>query len=310
MISAPAKIILVGEHAVVYGHPAIAIPVHSLRASAEIHRGEGSLRIIAEDTGETIHVQPHSQVGEHPLAYAAHLLLDHCGAQPPDTTIVLHSTIPIASGLGSGAAISTALVRSLAVVIDCPLSRDALNNLIYQAEALYHGTPSGIDNTVIVYEQPVFFVRGHPIQTIRIGATYHLLIADTGRPGLTRESVGAVRALYEADAEAITLILDRIGALVRHAQDAISTGDHQRLGDLMCQNHQLLRQLAVSSADLDRLVDAALDSGALGAKLSGGGRGGNMIALVQPEDEARVEDALIRAGAAHIIRTRLSASGG
>lgn len=299
--SAPAKIIIFGEHAVVYGQPAIAIPVSDLRAYAEVvtaPAGHG-LRIRTEATRQDVSVDLRAQVDDA-LVEMAQRVLRHLDAAPPDVTIRLHSTIPIASGLGSGASVSAALARALAGALNRPLLTDDLNALVFEMEKRHHGTPSGIDNTVIVYEQPVYFVRGRPIERLRVGAPFHFVIADTGASSLTKPAVAAVRALYDADPRRIQSLLDRIGVLVASARAAIGQGDRHMTGRLMDENHAILRDLTVSSLDLDRLVGAARGAGALGAKMSGGGRGGNMIALVEPSSREGVHRALSDAGAARL----------
>lgn len=302
--SAPAKVILFGEHAVVYGQPAIAVPVSSVRAYAEVQPGHG-LRIHAADLGETLTVDLESEL-EHALAIMARLVLKQLNATPPDFTITIRSEIPLASGLGSGAAVAAALGRALSTALGQPLDNATLNTLVYEVEKLHHGTPSGIDNTVIVYEQPVYFVRQQPIATLKIGSPFTLLIGDTGISASTRIAVGDVRQLYEASPTRIQPTLDRIGTLVQSARQAIESGAAASLGKLMVENHTLLQQLTVSSPELDQLVQAALEAGAVGAKLSGGGRGGNMLALVTPETADLVQAALLQAGAVRVIMTTVN----
>lgn len=305
--SAPAKVILFGEHAVVYDQPAIAVPVSSLRATATVNPGtRADLRIIAADIGKTTVIASLSQSIDDALALTARLLLQRLDQPVPNLDITLNSQIPIASGLGSGAAITTALARALCAALDARLDDAELNAIVYEVEKLHHGTPSGIDNTVIVYEQPVFFIRGKPIEPIQIAEPFTLLIADTGKPGLTRIAVSAVRALYESQPQRTQPLLDEIGAIARQARQAIETGAVEQLGPLMSRNHALLQQLTVSSPELDNLVQAALDAGAAGAKLSGGGRGGNMIALISPERAEALSEALRTAGAVQVIETRVA----
>lgn len=301
--SASAKAILVGEHAVVYGQPAIAIPVSDLRAFAMVEPNETGLRIISADL--EIPVDIDSEAVDNALALTARLVLKTLGAAPPDATIYIRSDIPIASGLGSGAAVSTALARALCMSLERKLDEATLNSLIYEVEKIHHGTPSGIDNTVIVYERPVYFVRGQEIETLTIGTSFTLLIGDTGKSASTRTAVAGVRELYEREPAAIQPMLDEIGGLVKSAWTALAGGDLALLGELMMQNHFLLRRLTVSSPELDRLVDAATQAGALGAKLSGGGRGGNMIALVTDETRATVTAALREAGAVYVFATEV-----
>ncbi len=301
--SAPAKTILLGEHAVVYGQPAIAVPVSGLRAFASVEPNSTGLRIAAGDLDIPVNIE--AEAVDHALALTARLVLKALKAVPPTVTITIRSDIPIASGLGSGAAVSTALAQALCAAVGQTLDDAALNDLIYEVEKIHHGTPSGIDNTVIVYERPVYFVRGQPIEHLTIGTSFALLIGDTGKSASTREAVAGVHDLYERDPAFVQPLLEEIGDLVQQARIAIEHGDLVTIGDLMDRNHELLRQLTVSSPELDALVEATMRVGALGAKLSGGGRGGNMIALVTPETRAQVEAALYTAGAVRVFATEV-----
>ena len=306
--SAPAKIILVGEHAVVYGQPAIAIPLRNLRAVVTLNEapaGQRGLHVLAEDLHEIKQIMTGVQ-SDDPLVVTVNTLLAGLGISPPDAEITLRSQIPIASGLGSGAAIAAALGRALSASAEISLTPEALNGLVFEVEKFHHGTPSGIDNTVVVYEQPIYFVRNHPFETIDIGGTFHFLIADTGRPASTKIAVGDVRKLYEANSDQIQPVLAAIGDVARKSREAIQQGDVEALGARLNENHALLQQLTVSSPELDQLVDMARGAGALGAKLSGGGRGGNMIALVTPESGEVVEQALRRSGATRVLQTTLA----
>lgn len=301
--SASAKIILFGEHAVVHGQPAIAVPVSDLRAYVSAERARNGLKIFSVNKGEVVRVSRHNI---HPLAVTARLTLEKMGIHTlPNLSLTLKSDIPMGSGLGSGAAVSTALARALCAALNKSLSLEALNAIVYEVEKLHHGTPSGIDNTVVVYEQPVYFVRGQPPETFSIARPFTLLIADTGIHASTKITVGDVRKLYESDPKRITPIFERIGELVRQARAAIETGEIESLGPLMNDNHALLRDLTVSSPPLDKLCQTALEAGAMGAKLSGGGRGGNMLALVTEEDAARVKDSLLKNGAVRVMKTTL-----
>jgi mevalonate kinase len=304
--SAPAKIILFGEHAVVYGQPAIAVPVSSLRATATVERRNRDgcgIKIVTTDFASAALSEVKTDIVDEALALTTQLVSQKVGIPTLDITISVHSDIPIASGLGSGAAVSTAIARALAISLEFPLDNETLSQLVYEVEKLHHGTPSGIDNTVVVYEQPVYFVRGHPIESITIAKPFQLLIADSGRGALTRVAVADVRKLYETNPNRIQPILEAIGSLVLQARDYITAGMTNLLGPLMLENHRLLQQLTVSSPELDTLVGAAMEAGALGAKLSGGGRGGNIIALVSEQTLNEVEKAFKHAGAARVIST-------
>lgn len=307
--TAPGKIILFGEHAVVYGRPAIAVPVQQIHATATVDPatpGSG-LTLVATDLKQVTALE--DAATDDPLAAMARLTLAHLGASPPDATLTIHSTIPIASGLGSGTAVSTAVVRALAGYAGRSLAPATVSRLVYEVEKLHHGTPSGIDNTVVAFGTPVYFVRGGKIDTFEVGSLLHLVIGDTGIPSPTRVAVGDVRRGWERERDRYERIFDQIGLLVRQAKSLIeSAADPVGLGELMNRNHEALRALKVSGPHLDRLVHVARAAGALGAKLSGAGRGGNMIALVEPEDKARVARALRRQGAARVIETVVSPS--
>ncbi len=305
--TAPGKIILLGEHAVVYGRPAIAAPVWQVQARATVEDaapGSGC-HILLLDVGHEIVLTSASDA--QPLAHVARLALAQAGAPAdPDWTITLQSDIPMAGGLGSGAALSTALVRALFAHAGHAVAPPEVSALVYESERHYHGTPSGIDNTVIAWGKPIWFVRDAAPEPFSPGAPLTLLIADSGIPAPTRESVGDVRRARAAEPARYDALLDAIAALVAAARAAIEMGDAVALGRLFDDNQAHLQALGVSSAPIDRLIMAARKAGALGAKLSGGGRGGNVIALVRPQDAAQVAGALRAAGAVRVIETELS----
>jgi mevalonate kinase len=281
--SAPGKIILFGEHAVVYGRPALAAPVTQLQTDVEVrdaarpgvHLEAPAIRLKAE----LKKLQP-----DHPLAAIINTLSAALGISAlPPLDIKINSTIPVASGLGSGAAVSVALIRALSAHLGQPLPDEEVNKLAFEIEKLHHGTPSGIDNTTVTYAEPVYFVKGQPVERLRVGAAFTIVIADTGLPAPTKRSVADVRKLWEADKAGWERVFDRIGEIAREARAAIEGGNIAALGPLMDENHFWLRELTVSSPEMDHLVAAAWSAGAEGAKVSGGGRGGNMIALARPE---------------------------
>jgi mevalonate kinase len=306
--SAPGKVILFGEHAVVYGRPALAVPVTQVRADVEIADSlDSQIWVDAPNIGllstlDSLLATPSA----HPLATViqsvfAALSID----SPPPLAVHISSTIPVASGLGSGAAVSVAVIRALSAFFGQPLPDEQVSALAYEVEKLHHGTPSGIDNTVVTYAKPVYFVKGQPIEMLHVGAPFTIVIGDTGLSAPTKESVSDVRKLWQAEPEMWEKIFDEVGEIVRKARNAIETGDITTLGPLMNENHKLLQEMTVSSVELDRLTEAARKSGAEGAKLSGGGRGGNMIALVEKEKAAAVAEALTNAGAKRTIITQI-----
>jgi len=303
--SAPGKAILFGEHAVVYGEPAIAVPVTQVEATATVTPaapGRG-LTLIAVDLDQSFSLVKGPQ--DAPLVVAARLTLDHVSAPVPDATLTVESSIPIASGLGSGAAVSTALVRALASFVGVPLTAAEVSGLVYEVEKIHHGTPSGIDNTVIAYGRPTYFVRGAAAgpELLSVGAPFRLLIADTGVPSPTKRVVDQVRKGWEREPDRYGALFERIGGVAREGRRRIEAGDVDALGPLMDENQSLLVDLGVSSPRLDVLIEVARSAGAAGAKLAGAGQGGNMLALVRPEMLDEVAAALERAGAVRTIRT-------
>jgi mevalonate kinase len=304
--SAPGKIILFGEHAVVYGRPALAIPVTQVHADVEVLDSErAGVWIIAPAVD--LHTELNTLSPDHPIASVINNLFFLSHVSPfPNLEIRIASTIPVASGLGSGAAVTVALTRALAAHLKYSMTDEEVNAFAYEIEKLHHGTPSGIDNTVVTYAKPVYFVKDQPIETLKVGAPFTIVIADTGISAPTKESVGDVRKLWEADQKHWERVFDEIADISFAARRVIEEGWVKMLGVLMDENHAWLQQMTVSSPELDHLVVAARKAGALGAKMSGGGRGGNMIALVHPEIAENVSLALKEAGAQNTIITQVS----
>ncbi|MBN1303853.1 MAG: mevalonate kinase [Anaerolineales bacterium] len=301
---APGKIILFGEHAVVYGQPALAVPVTQLSARVDIEDSpDEQTWIDAPDIGVTATLEDLRR-DTHPLAFVIGVIYNSLGARRfLPIRIRITSTIPIASGLGSGTAVSIALIRALATTIGLPVSNEQVNTIAFEAERVYHGAPSGIDNTVITYSQPIYFIKGQPPETFQAREAFTIAIADTGIPAPTRDAVADVRRMWQQKPEQWEAVFTRVGGIARAAREKIESGQVEALGPLMDENHALLQEMTVSSAELDRLVEAARSAGALGAKLSGGGRGGNMIALVPSGAGEQVQAALEAAGAAGILLT-------
>lgn len=308
--SAPGKIILFGEHAVVYGRPAIAAPISQVRATATITpRQTPGITLLAPDLGTSWELD--TAPADDPLAAALRQLQTAFNLpQFPPMNVTVTSQIPIASGLGSGAAITAALIRAVAAFLGRSQGQDNawVCALTYEVEKIHHGTPSGIDNTVVTYEQPVYFVRRQPenqIEPFRVARPLTLLVADTGVRSQTRDVVGDVRRQWQAQPARLEAMFTACGEIALAARAAIEAGQVLEIGRLMDENQAQLGQMTVSSRELDRLVTAALAAGALGAKLSGAGRGGNMIALVLPETETAVRQALYTAGACQVLTTTL-----
>jgi len=303
--SAPGKIILFGEHAVVYGRPALAVPVTQVHADVDIsNSSRAGIWLDAPDVN--LRADLNTLPSDHPIASVIHNFLFLARVSRfPNLQIKITSTIPVASGLGSGAAVTVALTRALAAHLNYSMTDEEVNAFTYEIEKLHHGTPSGIDNTVVTYAKPVYFVKGQPIETFKVGLPFSIVIADTGISAPTKESVGDVRKLWEADKQRWESVFDQVGKMVGQARKVIENGSWEMLGELMNKNHSLLQEMTVSSPELDHLVEVARNAGALGAKLSGGGRGGNIIALVNPEIAESVSSSLKEAGAKNTIITQV-----
>jgi len=305
--SAPGKIILFGEHAVVYGRPALAVPVTQVHADVEISdagANSGGIWIHAQDVN--LQAELNTLPSDHPIASVIHNLFFLARVSPfPNLEINISSTIPVAAGLGSGAAVTVALTRALSAHIPYAMTNDEVSAFAYEIEKLHHGTPSGIDNTVVTYAKPVYFVKGQPIETFHVAEPFTIVIADTGISAPTKESVSDVRRLWEANKAKWENVFDEVADIAFAARNVIRVGRVKMLGALMDKNHAYLQEMTVSSPELDNLVSAARKAGALGAKMSGGGRGGNMIALAEADTAPRIAEALLSAGAKRTITTQV-----
>lgn len=306
--SAPGKVILFGEHAVVYGRPAVAVPVTQVQAQVEVKARpgypDGEVIILAPDIG--LESSLADLPSDHPLVVALHAVLAALDVQiPPACQVQINSTIPLASGLGSGTAVSVALIRAFSRFLGNDLSVEQVSALAFEVEKIHHGTPSGVDNTVVAYALPVYFIKGQPPQTFQVSRPFTLVIGDTGVASPTAISVAEVRRAWQDTPAIYESYFDAIGGIVDSARQAIEAGAEEVLGLLMDTNHGVLQKMDVSSPQLEALVKAARQAGAWGAKLSGGGRGGNMIALVSPDRADKVAMALRRAGATRTIITQI-----
>jgi len=304
--SAPGKVILFGEHAVVYGQPALAAPVTQVQAKVRIDKIFSSgIRINAPNIRVSTRLD--TLASSHPLAAT---VLNTLAALHDDSlsgvSILIRSEIPVASGLGSGAAVSVAIIRALAKYLQKNLSDEQVSALAFETEKLYHGTPPGIDNTAVPYAKPVYFIKGQPIEVLQVKKPFTIVIGDTGIPASTKESVRNVRIQHQKRPERYETLFAAIGSIAATARQLIESGMPESLGPLMDENHAMLRSMDVSSPELDHLVEAARKAGALGAKMSGGGRGGNMIALVQASKAEAVAMSLKEAGATRTIITKIA----
>ncbi|MBN2010111.1 mevalonate kinase [candidate division KSB1 bacterium] len=307
--SVPAKIILFGEHAVVYGQPAVAVPVLDVRAHAEMIRIDERETAVIHASDLEIQYEFAAQKIPSKVKHIdeAMRFLIRQQMEIPETgwRLDIRSDIPIGRGMGSSAAISVLLIRIMHQFVSIPLAMDDLIRLSYELEKYHHGTPSGVDNTVVATSQPVYFIKGEPFELLE-PAQFHLVIGDCGIGKKTGDVVADVASAYKNDEKKYGELFQCIGDLARFGRLMLENGDHEGLGAAMNSNQTLLRQINVSCDELENLISAALSAGACGAKLCGAGRGGCMVALAKNEQHAgKVKQALDNAGAANSFYTRL-----
>ncbi|MFX0018910.1 MAG: mevalonate kinase [Promethearchaeota archaeon] len=203
-----------------------------------------------------------------------------------------------ASGVGASAAQCTSLARALSEEFNLNLDDEKINEAAYAGETAYHGTPSGIDNTASTYGGLIWFVKNlsggkNSIDRLKSAEKMHLIISNTGITASTAEVVADVRKLREENPEKFNEIFNKYEKIAKNAKNALIKGDRSSIGKLMNQNHKLLQLLSVSSEINDKIVDIALNNGALGAKMTGTGRGGLVIALTSDEDNQNKVSAAI-----------------
>ncbi len=265
MASAPGKIILIGEHAVVYGHRAIAAAV-DLCTTVTLRRRPGPSRL--EDGGD-----------EDPrLATALAALLPAEGVG-----VSIRSTLPVGCGMGSSAALAVATVRALARLEGREADLKECIERGFMLERVFHGNPSGLDHTVSASGGALVYRRGEPAEELIVGRALRLVIANTGTPADTAEMIAKVRQRNPTE------LLMRVGALVEMTATRIAAG--QPIGEFLREAHRMMRLMGVSTPRLDELCRAMEGAGASGAKLAGAGGGGIVIALV----DERTEEAVRRA---------------
>lgn len=292
---ASGKLILAGEHSVVYGRPAIALPFPRLEARARISTIDGPSRVSSAYYEGTLDAVPEILNGmvdciRATLAAVGHPR-DHCMIQ-------VESSIPTGRGLGSSAAVAAAAVRGIAAFYGAILSHEDEMDLVRIAEVHAHGTPSGIDAEAVVATGAFRFLKGQPAMPLAVGRDVHLVVADSGFKGDTRAAVAGVRARFESSRADTEDHLDRLSLLAERVGEALGTGETATLGAAMTAAQDELSAIGVSDAHLDMLIGAAQRAGAIGAKITGSGLGGCIVALApDPGSAETVSKALLAAGA-------------
>ncbi|PWH05280.1 mevalonate kinase [Brachybacterium endophyticum] len=298
---AHAKSILLGEHAVVYGTPAIAVPLHALDLTVTVHsRADEQIRIRSELYDGSAEEAPQRL---HPLVTAVHTALALTSGSPMGLDLEVVSRIPYERGLGSSAAVAAAIARAIADLTGTDLDGEAVHDVVMAAETIAHGRSSGLDGRAVASDAPILF-QGGVTTAVPVGGRFVFVLADSGHAGSTAEAVGAVRELRATFPTRVDGLIGRLGAIVEESRSLFASGDRVALGALMDEAQALLVELEVSDATLDRLVEAARAAGALGAKLTGGGRGGCILALAPDvESAADLQHSLRAAGATRTWQT-------
>ncbi|HPD34216.1 MAG TPA: mevalonate kinase, partial [Candidatus Kapabacteria bacterium] len=216
--------------------------------------------------------------------------------------ILVFPQIPRAMGLGGSAALAVSIIRALSKYANLNLSDEQVNELSFEAETIVHGTPSGIDNTIATYGKLLLYNKETKPRTkpIKLSEPLPILIGLSGQEGLTLKMVRKVRDGWEKNPKLYESIFQEINEITLQALDALAIYDLEKIGYLMNLNHGLLNALQVSTLTLEEMITIARNNGALGAKLTGGGGGGAMIALC-PENREQISKALEGAGYQTII---------
>lgn len=264
---AAGKVILLGEHAVVYGKHGVALPIP----------GAVTAKVTEADTGESQYVSKLLSFVKEQLGIKEHV-----------SGVDVRSSLPPGMGLGVSAAMAVAVIRALSRSLQLDLDDDAVNKIAFECEKIAHGTPSGIDNSIATFAVPMVFNNesGLAIEKLTLASPPPIVIAFSPRSGSTLEQVSAVRARYEAQPKRYAGIFAEIDALSLSAADALRSGDFEQAGSLMNIGHGLLNAIGVSTPELESMVSIARAAGASGAKLTGSGGGGSVVAMCPGAEES------------------------
>jgi len=295
LASGYGKVILFGEHAVVYGTHAIAAPI-PIAIQAKVEDEDDGVHLVIPRWG----VEERLQKGvdhKHSIYNSLDLILESLNLSTKDMRIEVYPNVPRAMGLGGSAALAVAIVRALIGHYQIKLTDEEINDLAYQSEKLVHGTPSGIDNTMATFGKFILYKKGKPplMKEIHAPKPIPIVIGLSGVESLTLKMVSKVRHSWEKNKAMYDQIFNQIDDIALKGVKAIQSYDLSLLGDLMNLNQGLLNALQISTWELEELIEIARENGAIGAKITGGGGGGAMIALC-PDSADKVANAMTNAG--------------
>jgi len=300
---AGGKVILFGEHGVVYGRPALAAGLSTV-PTAELVSAPGltTARLSVEPWGVTVDAIAPDASGHAPAAATNQLALAF-GAivaayeQPLALHVKVKMELPSGAGLGGSAALSVAIVRAFDDALGIARSSSEAADIALRAERVFHGNPSGVDTAMAAAGGVAVYRKGQPLQTVVAKRRITLVVGHSGEPGMTKETVASVARQHAQKPEKVEQIFAGMEAIVNNGKSALERGDLVSLGQLMELNQKLLVTLVLSTPRLEEMCTAAVKAGALGSKLTGGGGGGCMIALVSDEDSGKaVQEALQKLG--------------
>lgn len=282
--SSVSKIILSGEHVVVYGKPAIALPITSFCSYVSVGKNynENGIVINAPELNKIFYFDQYKEE-LNPLELTVKNFLNYYNLPlEQNLTLQINSDIPIASGMGSGASITCSIVKELAKYFKVTITKEELYNQVFEIEKIYHGTPSGVDPKVIVYEKPIYYIKNSTMDFLDFNSNFTLAIIDSEIRSSTKEVVSYVRTQYENDKEKAILLFDKIEQTTEAIKKELLS-NKKDFGTLLTENHSYLKELGVSTNILDDIVNKSISAGASGAKLSGAGWGGVVIALLDKD---------------------------
>jgi len=266
------KVILFNEHFVVYGLPAIASAIGN-KTVARVKPSPSGL-VLLDERNATPGYKSEKKTQQQESLQNIFRAMNVDG----NLEIWLGGDLRAASGVGASAASCAAIARAIADEYGLDYRDEAINRVAYEGEKGYHGTPSGLDNTVATYGGLVWFQSGE-MERLRVPEPVEIVMGNTGVVANTKKAVAGVRERREQNREQYDRIFGQAHQLVQQARDDLVNGRWEKVGEHMNDNHALLQQIGVSSPELDMLVDIARREGAYGAKLTGGGLGGYMVAL-------------------------------